>query len=93
MKRARRAFFGSDVLPQPLERAFEDGWMGAYREVQEQSEQACGLLEQRIRREPFLIVGTHAYRRALARVDLEDIRARLDEDAGRVYRASFGALR
>jgi hypothetical protein len=90
MKRARRAFFRTDDLTNELEEAFKDGWMDAYREVQAQAARAYGLLEERIGREPFLIIGTQAYRRAMARVDLEEIRLRLDQDAETVYRASFG---
>ncbi len=90
MKRARRAFFGTDDLANDFEQAFEEGWVGAYREVQAQGEQACGLLEERARREPFLIIGTQAYRRAMARVDLDEVRRRLAEDAETVYAASFG---
>lgn len=90
MKRARRAFFATEVLPDVLEQAFEDGWVAAYREVRGMAELAIGLLEERIRREPFLVVGTHAYRRAMARVDLEEVRRRLAEDAEAVYAASFG---
>ncbi|HET7293928.1 MAG TPA: HAD family hydrolase [Vicinamibacteria bacterium] len=90
MKRARRAFFGTDALPCDLEAAFRDGWMDAYREVQAQDARALGLIEARLRREPFLVVGTQAYRRAMARVDLEDIRGRLEADAEAVYAASFG---
>ncbi len=90
MKRARRAFFGKDDLPNQLERAFKDGWMLAFREVQGKAERACGMLAERIRREPYLVIGTQAYRRAMARVDLEDIRGRLDQDAETVYDASFG---
>lgn len=90
MKRARRAFLGADDPPNELEQAFKDGWMVAYREIQGQAERACAMLEERIRREPFLVVGTQAYRRAMARLDLEDIRRRLDEDAEAIYAASFG---
>lgn len=89
MRRARRAFFHTDDLTDELEQAFKDGWMDAYREVQAQAERAYGLLEERIGREPFLIIGTQAYRRAMARVDLEEIRLRLGEDAEAVYGASF----
>jgi hypothetical protein len=91
MKRARRAFFGADTLPPHFERAFEDGWVAAYREVQAQGERAGALLEERLRREPPLVIGTQAYRRAMARVDLEETRRRLASDAAAVYRDSFGA--
>jgi hypothetical protein len=90
MKRARRAFFGTDALAPDLQRAFEEGWMDAYREAQAQADRACGLIAERIRREPFLIIGTQAYRRAMAAVDLEEIRRRLGEDAETVYAESFG---
>ncbi len=89
MKRARRAFFGTDHLPTQLEDAFREGWVVAYREIQAQAERACDLLEERMSREPFLVIGTQAYRRAMARVDFEDIRRRLDEDPETVYAASF----
>jgi HAD superfamily hydrolase (TIGR01549 family) len=91
MKRARRAFLGTDDPPAALRQAFRDGWMSAYRTIQQRAEEACQMLEERIRREPFLVIGMQAHRRAMARVDLEDIRGRLREDAGVVYAASFGA--
>jgi HAD superfamily hydrolase (TIGR01509 family) len=90
MKRARRAFFGTDELPPEMERAFRDGWVAAYREVQAQAATACALLEERAHREPFLVIGTQAYRRALARVDIEETRRRLAADAEDVYARSFG---
>lgn len=90
MKRARRAFFGTDDLTAPLAGAFRDGWVTAYREVQAQAGKACALLEERILREPFLIIGLKAHRRAMARVDLDEIRRRLAEDAGAIHDASFG---
>lgn len=90
MKRARRAFFGAFTLAADFERAFEEGWVDAYREAQAQADRACGLLEDRIRREPFLVIGTQAYRRAMARFDVEEIRRRLAADAEAVYAASFG---
>ena len=91
MKRARRAFFGADPLEPALERAFRDGWMAAYREVQGRSDLACGLLEERARREPFLVIGTQAYRRAMARIDVEETRRRLSADAEAVYEDSFSS--
>jgi hypothetical protein len=37
-------------------------------------------MEQRAYTEPFLIVGTRSYRRAFARVDVDDIRSRIEQD-------------
>lgn len=91
MKRARRAFLGSDSLPAELEQAFKDGWMAAYRSVQAHSARALELLDARRRRAPFLVVGTQAYRRALARLDVDDIRRRLEQDAEAVHDESFGS--
>lgn len=90
MKRARRAFFGTDDLPAAFEKAFADGWIAAYREAQAQADRALGLIEERMRREPFLIIGTQAYRRAMARLDLDEIRRRLAAVAESVYADSFG---
>src|SRR6185295_17909523 len=81
MKRARRAFFGTDDLAPELERAFRAGWMATYRRLQGQAERALGLLDARIHRPPYLIIGTQAYRRAMAQVDLDEIRRRLGENA------------
>ena len=90
MKRARRAFFGTDALSAHLERAFEDGWREAYHEAQREADRASDLIAGRIGREPHLVIGTQAYRRAMARLDLDEIRRRLGEDAGLVYARSFG---
>ena len=38
------------------------------------------MLLERIHGEPPLVIGTHGYRRAMAEVDVEDIRARLALD-------------
>ena len=89
MKRARRAFFGTDTLPAPLEQAFREGWMATYRRLQAQGDHARRLLDARVHRRPYLIIGTQAYRRAMAQVDVDEIVRRLGEDAAEIYEASF----
>lgn len=89
MKRARRAFFGTDDLAPELERAFRAGWLATYRRLQGQAARALGLLDARVHRPPYLIIGTQAYRRAMAQVDIDEIRRRLGENADDVYEASF----
>lgn len=79
-RRARRSFFETEGYESELARVFREGWRAAYRRVQAEADMVCGLIEERIYREPFLIIGTRAHRRAMARVDLEDIRRRMGED-------------
>jgi hypothetical protein len=47
------------------------------------------LLGARLAADPPLVVGTHAYRRAFLRLDLEDLLARLDEAPERACERCF----
>lgn len=88
-RRARRTFFETDSLETSAAAAFREGWLDIYRRAQRDVERLCGLLEARVTRPPYLIIGTQSYRRAMARADVRDIRRRIEQDPERVFVACF----
>jgi HAD superfamily hydrolase (TIGR01549 family) len=83
--RARRSFFGDTPRDSPVDRAFHEGFVDSYRRQQSHADTILDALHARVHAEPPLIIGTHAYRRALAAVDVADIRGRLETDAEVAY--------
>jgi HAD superfamily hydrolase (TIGR01549 family) len=88
-RRARRTFFETDSLESATASAFKDGWLDIYRRAQGRADQLCAMLEERVVRPPYLIIGTQSYRRAMARADVRDIRSRILQDPERVFVACF----
>jgi len=80
MRRARRTFINTEEGDPWSVQAFRRGFLNLFARLQENSDRILGLLEERIYTQPHLIIGTQAYRRAMARVDLDDIRVRLAGD-------------
>ncbi len=83
--RARRSFFGDTAKGSAVDEAFHAGFLDFYRRQQAQADAIADALLARIRRDPPLVIGTHGYRRALAEVDVADIRTRLAMDAQAAY--------
>jgi FMN phosphatase YigB (HAD superfamily) len=81
IRRTRRAFLPIDDKRHPFVLAFFAGWMAAYRRAQERRGAIAKYLSDRIYRTPYLIIGTQSYRRAMARIDIQDIDSRIAEDA------------
>ncbi len=79
VRRARSEFFGIQGASAEVLRAFREGWLATFEALAAQSDEICGLLDERVYREPFLVIGTRSYRRAMARVDVADLRGRLAE--------------
>lgn len=77
MRRARRTFINTEEGDPWSVQAFRRGFLQLFTRLQNDSDRILGLLEERIYTEPYLVIGTQAYRRAMARVDLDDIRGRL----------------
>jgi len=74
--RARRSFF--ELPPEhEVPVAFRAGFLDFYRAQGPNAGALCALVEERIHAEPPLVIGTHSYRRAMATIDLDDIRQRL----------------
>ena len=87
--RARRSFFADTPKGSPVDEAFHAGFLDCYRRQQARADDLAGALLARVRAEPPLVIGTHGYRRALAEVDVADIRARLAMDAQAAYEATW----
>lgn len=87
--RARRSFFADTPKGSPVDEAFHQGFLDSYRRQQAHADDLAGTLLARVRNEPPLVIGTHAYRRALAEVDVADIRARLAMDAQTAYEGTW----
>jgi hypothetical protein len=90
MRRAHREFFGDS--PPAILAAYRDGWIRLHRLAQERRERLRALLEQRLYRQPYLVVGTRAYRRAMARLDIEDLLSRVDGDPERSFEEWLGVV-
>lgn len=84
-RRAMRTFVEPDSPESELGRAFKDGWVTAYEGVQASADGICDRMAQRVYAEPYLIIGTRSYRRAMALLDVADIRRRIAEDAEAIF--------
>jgi len=89
MRRAYRAFLGPHAKDPTLAAAFRTGWVSVHRQAQARRRDIVERLEARLAEDPPLIVGTHAYRRAFLRLDLEDLLTRLDESPDRACDRCF----
>lgn len=84
-RRAMRSFVELDDFETELAQAFRAGWVGCFRVIRERWDRLQQMLEQRVHRRPFLIIGTQAYRRAMAQVDIEEMKARVMLDADEIF--------
>ncbi len=82
--RARTEFFRLEEVSSKVTAALADGFLATWERLRRQGEEIFAHLERRLMEEPFLIVGTRRFRRALARFDVEDMRRRLDRPAEEV---------
>jgi len=86
-RRAMRSFFELESLESELGRMFKQGWVDTFCQVKEDCERICRFLEQRVTTEPFLIIGTRSYRRAMAKIDVQDMRQRIEQDPEEIFPA------
>jgi len=75
--RAKRTFLTDAARGSEIGQAFDAGFLDFYRRQQRRAGELCALISARVHAEPPLVIGTHAYRRAMAEADVEDIRQRL----------------
>lgn len=87
--RARRSFFTDTPKGSPIDEAFHAGFLDFYRRQQARTDELSAVLRERVHAEPPVVIGTHGYRRALADVDIADIRSRLALDAQTAYEAAW----
>lgn len=79
-RRARREFFGDTAQGSALDTAYREGWISFYAAQKARAGELLEALRERVHAEPPLVIGTQGYRRAMAEVDVDDVRARLDLD-------------
>jgi HAD superfamily hydrolase (TIGR01549 family) len=84
-RRAMRTFVELERLDSDVGDAFRRGWISAYETMRERRGRLCELMLARVYRAPYLIIGTQAYRRAMARLDVEDIQQRLGQDPEQIF--------
>jgi putative hydrolase of the HAD superfamily len=84
-RRAMRTFVELDSLDTEIARAFKAGWIAAWQAIRARRERLREMMLDRVYREPYLIIGTHAYRRAMARLDVAEVLQRLDEDPEDIF--------
>lgn len=88
-RRTRRTFFETESLDTGLASAFKEGWLSVYRSVKRDADRITTLIDERVRRPPYLIIGTQSHRRAMAHADVRDIRRRIEQDPEVVFKACF----
>jgi HAD superfamily hydrolase (TIGR01509 family) len=86
-RRAMATFLKLDSFESDTAIALKEGWVKAYEDIQGVGDQLCDTIEHRVYTEPFLIIGTQAYRRAMAKLDVEDVRSRMREDPVALFSA------
>ena len=87
--RARRAFFSDTPRGSPVDAAFREGFIAFYAAQRARAGDLTEVLRERVHADPPLVIGTHRYRRAMAEVDVEDIRARLALEPGAAFEATW----
>jgi HAD superfamily hydrolase (TIGR01509 family) len=84
-RRAMRTFVELDRLDSEVALAFKSGWIATFESMRSSRSRLRVLMLERVYREPYLVIGTHAYRRAMARLDVEEVFQRLDEDPAQIF--------
>lgn len=75
--RARKSFLGDASRDSEIGHAYDSGFREFAALARQRADTLCELISRRIHRDPPLVIGTQAHRRAMADVDLRDIRSRL----------------
>lgn len=84
MRRARRSFIQEEDIPEDTFRSYKSGFRDFFREMSAKHDEVVGFIDERIHRKPYLVLGTHSYRRAMAAVDVRNIGDRLGHDPDEV---------
>ena len=84
LRRARSAYFPLKGTPAEVVESYRQGVVDEYVRFKAQADDTCEVIRSRVYTEPYLVVGTRGYRRAMAGLDITGIRQRLDDDPARV---------
>jgi len=84
MRRARRSFVQEESIPPETYLAYQAGFREFFRHMASIKDDIVSFLDERVHRRPYLVLGTHSYRRAMASVDVREIGDRLTHDPDQV---------
>jgi HAD superfamily hydrolase (TIGR01509 family) len=84
MRRARRSFVHEESIRPEIYTAYQSGFRDCFHSMHERRSAVTEFLADRVGREPYLVIGTHSYRRAMAMVDVREIADRLNHDPDQV---------
>ncbi len=91
LPRARGEFFDVRAVGEEIPAAFSRGFLAQYQVLQLQTNTLLDVVRQSVYTPPYLMVGTRAYRRAMAAIDVEDLAQRLHQDPRGVLAQLFAA--
>jgi HAD superfamily hydrolase (TIGR01509 family) len=81
MRRARKTFIETETCAPELVESFRRGFIDQFERVQQRREALIAMMLERVYRVPHLVIGTQSYRRAMGRIDVEDIETRIHLEA------------
>jgi len=84
MRRARRSFVHEEAIAPEIYVSYQKGFRDCFRAMNARLDAVVDFLSERVRREPYLVIGTHSYRRAMAMIDVHEIADRLTHDPDQV---------
>jgi len=84
MRRARRSFVQEESISAATYTAYQAGFREFFRHMASIRDEIVEFLDERVHRKPYLVLGTHSYRRAMASVDVREIGDRLTHDPDQV---------
>lgn len=84
-RRAMKTFLEIESRESAIGESFKDGWVAAFERVRKDWDRIASLMEERLHREPFLIIGTRSYRRAMAQIDISDMEKRVAKDPEDIF--------
>ncbi|MFV2071601.1 MAG: HAD family hydrolase [Thermoanaerobaculales bacterium] len=90
LRRGRGEFFDTETAPVEFVSAYRRGFVETFERFQDLGEELTSFVADRVYTSPPLVVGTRRYRRAMAGIDLQDIRTRLSEDPHEVVDRVLG---
>ena len=90
LRRGRGEFFDTETAPAEFVGAYRRGFVETFLQFQDLGEELMDFVADRVYTSPPLVVGTRRYRRAMAAIDLQDIRKRLGEDPREVVERVLG---
>lgn len=80
MRRASRSFVQEESLTSAAMGEFRAGFRELFAVAAARSARILSIVSDRVASAPFLSIGTHAWRRAMCRADVEGLRVRLNEN-------------